>query len=218
VIDAELLSGLTSLSPRDTDRVYGVMVGVVTNNQDPDGLGRVKLRLPWLSAEHESNWARVVSPMAGNDRGLYLLPEVDDEVLVAFEHGSVEFPYVLGSLWNGKDKPPGKNDDGKNNVRALKSRSGHTVALDDTDGKEKIEIIDAKGKESVVLDVAKNTITITADKDVVIESKDGTIKLTAKKGIEIVAQDGPARLEASGNVDVKSGAQVNVKGSAINLN
>ncbi len=217
MIDGELLSGLASLSPRETDRVYGVMVGIVTNNQDPDGLGRVKVRFPWLSEKHESNWARVISPMAGNDRGLYVLPEVDDEVLVAFEHGSVEFPYVLGSLWNGKDKPPGKNDDGKNNVRALKSRSGHTVSLDDT-VKEKIEILDAKGKESIVLDVAKNTITITADKDVVIESKDGTIKLTAKKGIEITAQDGPAKLEASGNVDVKSGAQVNVKGSAINLN
>jgi uncharacterized protein involved in type VI secretion and phage assembly len=218
LIDMELISGLAGLSPRETDRVYGVMVGIVTNNQDPDGLGRVKLRLPWLSAEHESNWARVTTPMAGDDRGLYLLPEVDDEVLVAFEHGSVEFPFVLGSLWNGKDKPPGKNDDGKNNVRALKSRSGHTVSLDDTDGKEKIEIVDAKGKESIVLDVANNTITISADKDVVIESKNGSIKLTAKQGIEITSQDGPAKFEANGNLDVKSGAQVNVKGSAINLN
>lgn len=217
MIDTCMLSGLTGLTSW-ADKVFGVMVGVVTNNQDPDGLGRVKVRLPWLSAEHESNWARVASPMAGNDRGLYVLPEVDDEVLVAFEHGSVEFPYVIGSLWNGKDKPPGKNDDGKNNVRALKSRSGHTVSLDDTDGKEKIEIVDAKGQESIVLDVAKNTITISADKDVVIESKSGSIKLTAKQGVEITAQDGAAKLEAGGNLDVKSGAQVNVKGSAINLN
>jgi uncharacterized protein involved in type VI secretion and phage assembly len=218
VIDMELLTGMTGLAPRESDRMYGVMVGIVTNNQDPDGLGRVKLRFPWLSQEHESNWARVTSPMAGNDRGLYLLPEVDDEVLAAFEHGRVEFPYVIGSLWNGKDKPPGKNDDGKNNVRALKSRSGHILSLDDTDGEEKIEIVDAKGKESIVLDVAKNTLTITAEKDVVIESKDGTIKLTAKKGIEITSQDGPAKIEANGNLDIKSGAQVNVKGSAINLN
>lgn len=217
MIDLDVLAALAG-SFRETDRIYGVVIGVVTNNQDPDGLGRVKLRLPWLSQEHESHWARVISPMAGSDRGLYLLPEVDDEVLVAFEHGRAEFPYVLGSLWNGKDKPPGKNDDGKNNVRVFKSRSGHTVALDDTDGKEKIEIIDAKGKESVVLDVATNTITLTAEKDVVIESKSGTIKLTAKQGIEITSQDGPAKLEAGGNLDVKSKAQVNVKGSAINLN
>jgi uncharacterized protein involved in type VI secretion and phage assembly len=147
-----------------------------------------------------------------------VLPEVDDEELVAFEHGRVDFPFVLGSLWNGKDKPPGANDDGKNNVRALKSRSGHTISLDDTDGKEKIEIVDAKGKESVVIDTAKNTITITADKDVVIESKNGKVQITAKQGIEIKSQDGPASLEAGGNIDVKAGGQANVKGATINLN
>lgn len=217
-MDSALWEGLLGQAGWERDRFYGVMVGIVTNNEDPDGLGRVKLRFPWLSEEHESNWARVLSPMAGNDRGLYTLPEVDDEVLVAFEHGRVEFPYVLGSLWNGKDKPPGKNDDGKNNVRALKSRSGHTISLDDTDGEEKIEIVDAKGKESLVFDTAKNTITITADKDVVIESKNGKVQITAKAGVEIKSQDGPAKLEAGGNVDVKSGAQVNVKGSVINLN
>jgi len=200
-----------------SDRIYGVMLGKVTNNQDPEGLGRVKVSFFW-SEEHESNWATVATPMAGKDRGLYLLPEVDDTVLLAFENGSVEFPYVLGALWNGKDKPPGNNDDGGNNVRLLKSRSGHTVSLDDTDGKEKIEIVDAKGKESMVLDVAANTITISADKDVVIESKNGAIKLTAKSGVEIVAQDGPAKLKASGTLDVESGGQVNVKGSGINLN
>lgn len=200
-----------------SDRIYGVMLGKVTNNQDPEGLGRVKVSFSW-SEEHESNWAAVATPMAGKDRGLYLLPEVDDTVLVAFENGSVEFPYVLGALWNGKDKPPGNNDDGANNVRLLKSRSGHVISLDDTDGKEKIEIADAEGKESIVLDVAANTITISADKDVVIESKNGSIKLTAKSGVEIVAQDGPAKLEASGKIDVKSGGQVNVKGAGINLN
>ena len=217
-MDAALWESLLGGFDRDPDRVFGVMIGIVTNNQDPDGLGRVKLRFPWLSKEHESNWARVISPMAGNGRGLYVLPEVDDEVLVAFEHGRVDFPFVLGSLWNGKDKPPGANDDGKNNVRALKSRSGHTISLDDTEGKEKIEIIDAKGKESIVLDTAQNTITITADKDIVIESKNGKVQITAKQGIEIKSQDGPASLEAGGNVDVKAGGNANVKGSTINLN
>lgn len=206
-------------SSRETDRVHGVVIGVVTNNQDPDGLGRVKLRLPWLSKEDESHWARVISPMAGNDRGLYMLPEVDDEVLVAFEHGCVELPYVLGSLWNGKDKPPGANGDGKNNLRILKSRSGHVVRLDDTDGGEKIEIVDAKGKQSIVLDTAASTLTITADQDVVIESKSGQLKLSGKKGVEITAPDGKGKLEAGQNLDIKSsGGQVNVKGTVINLN
>ena len=113
--------------------LYGVMVGVVTNNQDPEGLGRVKVRFPWLSNEDESGWARIAAPMAGKERGMYFLPEVEDEVLVGFEHGDVRFPYVLGALWNGQDAPPAKNDDGKNNLRVIKSRSGHLIRLNDED-------------------------------------------------------------------------------------
>ena len=203
----------------ESDRIYGVVVGVVTNNQDPDGQGRVKVRFPWLSAEHESHWARVVAPMAGNDRGFYTLPEVDDEVLCAFEHGRVEVPYVLGALWNGKDKPPANNDDGDNNIRVFKSRSGHVVRLDDTAGAEKIEIVNGAGKESLVFDTAANTITLTADQDVVIESKNGMVKVTGKKGVEITAPDGAGKLESGKDLDVKSkGGNVNVKGSVINLN
>ncbi len=203
----------------ETDRIYGVVVGLVTNNQDPIGQGRVKVTFPWLSEEHESHWARVVTPMAGKDRGLYTLPEVGDEVLIAFEQGQVERPYVLGALWNGKDKPPANNDDGKNDVRVLKSRSGHVIRLDDSDGAEKIEIMDAKGKESLVFDTAANTITLTAEKDVVIESRNGMVKLTGKKGVEITAPDGPGKLETGEALDITStGGNVNVKGSVINLN
>ncbi len=89
-------------------RMTGAVIGVVTNNSDPDGMGRVKLRFPWLTDSHESSWARVAAPMAGNNRGAYFLPEVDDEVLVVFEQGDMRFPFVLGSLWNGKDKAPAK--------------------------------------------------------------------------------------------------------------
>ena len=203
----------------ETDRIYGVVVGVVTNNQDPDGLGRVKVRFPWLSEEHESHWARMAAPMAGNDRGFYTLPEVDDEVLVAFEHGQVERPYVLGALWNGKDKLPANNDDGDNNVRVFKSRSGHVIRLDDTDGAEKIEILNGAGTESLVFDTAANTITLSADQDVAIESKNGKVKITGQKGVEITAPGGPGKLESKEALDVKStGGNVNVKGSVINLN
>ena len=127
-------------------RFYGVAMAIVTNNKDPDGLARVKVRLPWISDDVESDWARVVSPMAGAGRGLYILPEVDDEVLVAFEHGNPSTPYVLGGLWNGKDKPPEANSDGKNDIRVLKSRSGHVIRLDDTAGAERIEIVDKSAK------------------------------------------------------------------------
>src|SRR5437868_30783 len=123
-------------------QVNGVVVGIVTNNQDPDGLGRVKVRFPWLSDTDESTWARVAAPMAGKDRGAYFLPEVDDEVLVAFEHGDPRFPYVLGALWNGNAQPFLTNEDGKNDLRVIRSRSGHTIVLNDKDGEETIEIVD----------------------------------------------------------------------------
>src|SRR5215510_16339114 len=116
------------------NRLNGVMVGVVTNNQDPEGLGRVKVRFPWFSNEDESGWARIAAPMAGKERGIYFLPEVDDEVLVAFEHGRVDHPYVLGCLWNGQDTAPENNNDGENNHRTIKSRSGHVVRLNDAAG------------------------------------------------------------------------------------
>ena len=209
---------LTDVEKRDTavHRIYGVVVGLVTNNQDPDGLGRVKLKFPWLSDEDESHWARVAAPMAGNDRGVYFLPEVEDEVLVAFEHGDPRFPYVVGALWNGKDVPPAKNDDGKNNVRVIKSRSGHVIRLTDEDGKEKIEIVDKSEKNSLVFDTAKNTITITSDKDIVLSASKGAIKLDAKT-IEIKSS-AATKLESGSGLDVKASGTMNIKGATVNIN
>ncbi|WP_437764029.1 phage baseplate assembly protein V [Sorangium sp. So ce281] len=153
--------------------IHGVAIGVVTNTQDPEGLGRVRLKFPWLAEADESNWARVAAPMAGDGRGVYFGLEVDDEVLVAFEHGSLERPFVVGALWNGKDRPPAGNDDGKNNVRVIRSRSGHTILLDDTEGAEKITIADGTGKSTIVIDGPAGSIAITSDKGLAIQAKGG---------------------------------------------
>ncbi len=91
---------------QDIRRAYGVAAGIVTNNQDPDGLGRVRIRFPWLSDDNETDWARIATMMAGSGRGSFFLPEVGDEVLVAFEHGDINHPFVIGMLWNGVDTPP----------------------------------------------------------------------------------------------------------------
>lgn len=197
-------------------RMYGVVSGIVTNNQDQEGLGRVKVKFPWLSDADESQWARMAVPMAGNGRGVYFLPEVEDEVLIAFEHGDVRFPYVIGALWNGKDKPPANNDDGKNNVRLIKSRSGHVIKLNDENGKETIEIIDKSGKNSLVLDTGNNTITLTSEKDITLSAPQGTIKLDAKK-IEIKSS-ADAKIEAGAGMDVKAKAPMNIKGAIVNIN
>ncbi|MHC5732095.1 MAG: phage baseplate assembly protein V, partial [Nostoc sp.] len=96
----------THLQPGQT-----FLVGIVTDNKDPQGWGRVKVKFPTLTEDHASNWARVVAPGAANGRGFDCLPEVNDEVLVGFEHGDIHRPYVLGGVWNGKDAPPEKVDD-----------------------------------------------------------------------------------------------------------
>jgi uncharacterized protein involved in type VI secretion and phage assembly len=211
----ELLGPLLASAPR-SDRFYGMTVGIVTNNQDPDKLGRVKVRFPWLSDTEESHWARVLTPMAGKARGIYFLPEVEDEVLVAFEHGMMEFPYVLGALWNGKDAPPATNDDGKNNLRVIKSRSGHAIILDDTEGEENITIADKTGKNMIVISSKENTISIIADSDITLESTNGKLKLSGK-GIEIKS-GAEIKIEASQNMDVKAGPQLNIKGNMVNIN
>ncbi len=205
------------LTPADqSSRIYGMVVGVVTNNKDPDVLGRVKVKFPWLSDTDESHWARVVTPMAGGGRGFYFLPEVDDEVLVGFEHGDVRLPYILGSLWNGKDKPPEKNDDGKNNLRVIKSRSGHLIRLDDTDRQGKIEIIDTSAKNKITISTKDNSITIEADADITIKSSKGKLVLQGQ-GVEITSK-AAVKIEATSNMDLKSNAQLNIKGAMVNIN
>lgn len=209
-------------SPDQGDRFFGVTVGIVTNNQDPEELGRVKVKFPWLSELDEGHWARVLTPMAGSNQdtnqvyGMYYLPEVDTEVLVAFEQGNIEFPYILGALWSGKDKPFKTNSDGKNNHRTLKSRSGHTIQLDDTQDDEKIEIIDGSGKNRIVISTRENTVTITGDADILIQSKNGKLKLRGK-GIELKSE-AEIKVEAQQNLELKAGPQMTIKANLVNIN
>jgi phage baseplate assembly protein V len=203
--------------PSGTDeRYYGVAIGVVTNNKDPDGLGRVKASLPWMDDQVETNWARVVAPMAGAGRGIYFLPEVNDEVLVAFEHGNPDTPYVLGGLWNGQDKPPEANGDGKNDVRTIRSRSGNVIRLTDTDGGSKIEIIDSSTKNSIVISAKNNSITIAAAGDITIASSGGKLKLSGN-GVEITSTS-TVKVQASQNAAVTASGQLTLKGQVVNIN
>jgi phage baseplate assembly protein V len=215
---AEVLRALvTPAAP--PNRFYGVVVGVVTNNQDPDDMHRVKVRFPWLSKDTErveSNWARVAAPMTGGGRGQYFLPEVDDEVLVAFEHGQIDHPFVIGSLWNGQDTAPESNADGQNNHRTIKSRSGHVLRFNDKAGGETIEIIDRTGSNKIIIDSAANTITIEAQSDITIKSATGKLTMQAI-GIEMKSQLGVS-VEAATSMDLKANAVVTVKGAMIRLN
>jgi uncharacterized protein involved in type VI secretion and phage assembly len=187
-----------------------VVIGIVTNNTDPDNLGRVKVKFPWL-ADDESWWARIASPMAGKDRGFYFLPEIDDEVLVSFEHGDMSRPFILGALWNGMDKPPKPNSGvvggSKVNQRIIKTRAGHTITLDDTDGNEKISIVDKTQKNFIQIESKSNQITIEADGDILIKSK-------ANQKVEV---QGNASIEAKGNIDMKATGTVSIEGGSLSI-
>jgi uncharacterized protein involved in type VI secretion and phage assembly len=202
--------GLDLLVPKEPNtHFYGVTVGIVTNNQDPENLGRVKVKYPWLSEDAESHWARVLTPMAGKDRGIYFLPEVDDEVLLAFEQGDINFPYILGALWNGKDKPPAKNEDGKNNQKMIKSRSGHQIILDDTEGKEKIIIQDKTGKNQIVIDSKENKMDIKVEKDLTIETLGKIILKSSDDDISLECNN--LEIKTKKNYQLEAGANCTIK-------
>jgi phage protein D/phage baseplate assembly protein gpV len=194
---------LAVASPAPDGRRAGPAIGVVTNAKDPDNQGRVKVKFPWLSDDEESAWARLVSPMAGPERGFQLVPEVDDEVVVVFEHGDPSRPLVVGGLWNGKDKTPLGGDaiagDGAVQKRMLKTRIGHTILLDDSDGSKSIVITDSAGNE-VKWDAANSKIEVTSKGDLTVHAT-GTLKLEGQ-AIEVKA----------------SGGDVTVSGTQIKLN
>ena len=168
-------------SPNKADRFFGVTVATVVDNNETTArppttpTGRVKLSYPGLSSNITSGWAPCARPSAGNDMGFYALPECGEQVLVAFEKGDLGHPYVLGSLWNAKARPPVTNADGQNNTRIIKSRAGHTITFDDTGNVGKLVIQD-KGGSSIVMDATDGSITIAARAD---------LKLTAKNTISL---------------------------------
>ena len=174
----------------DRNKIQGVVIGIVTNIQDPLMLGRVKVKYPWIPSkpEIEGDWARVASIGGGSSGGFMFLPEVNDEVLVAFEHGDINFPYIVGILWNGKDRPPqGKGatiSAGKVNQRVIRSRSGHTIIFDDTSGKEQIIIQDKSGNNGITIDTTKNAMTIKAQGDLKIEAG-GKLTLTSNSDFSV---------------------------------
>ena len=161
---------------------YGVFPALVSDIKDPDNQGRVKITLPWSpdtgGARYEV-WARLATFMAGNNRGSWFIPDVNDEVLVAFEGGDARRPYVIGALWNGHDNPPDSMDGAGNNYhKVLRSRNGVKITLDDQDGQEKF-IVETPGAQKMTLQDGPGSITIE-------DSNGNSIKLEAA-GVTVTA-------------------------------
>ena len=207
----------------------GVNVARVIDLKDPESLGRIKVSYPWLDSE-QTAWVRMMVPHAGKDRGWYVLPEIDDEVLVGYEHGNTDYPVVLGCLYNKENSPIQEAVSDDNDIKMFMTRSGNKITFNDKDGAEQILISQKDGKNQIVLDISGPSITITTEGDVSI--KGANINVEADQGITMKAggdiklagvnielkADGNIKSEAAANHDIAGNAQVNVKGGMINLN
>ncbi|NET40026.1 MAG: hypothetical protein F6K19_50095 [Cyanothece sp. SIO1E1] len=198
---------LSVLSPKTWPQPgQTALVGIVTDNEDPDGLGRVKVKFPTLTEDHNSNWARVVSMGAGPARGFDCLPEIDDEVLVTFEHGDIHRPYILGGVWNGEDSPPNNVDnnvqDSKVRLRTIQTHVGHKIQLIEADqgGSKAGILIQTTGGHQVYLDDSSGLITIQST---------GDLKIGTPGKIDI---------DAGGAMSIKAGANMTIKAPMIMLN
>lgn len=199
-------------------RISGVVVGEVTHIDDPEDLGRVKVRFPWRDADDESYWARTMTPMAGGDRGVYFRPEVGDEVLVSFAHGDQRFPYVLGALWNTDQRPP-EESDGANDIRMVRSRSGHEIVLDDgADGTVKVE---SSGGHTVTLDDSSGSETITIEDSSAqnrVEFNGATGTLTIEAGAKLELKATTVDITGRSQVKISSTGMLTLEGLPITLN
>jgi phage protein D len=199
--------------------IYGVVVAMVTDNNDPEKLGRVKLKFPWLSDNYQSDWARMAQAGAGPDSGACFIPEVNDEVLVAFEFGDVRRPIVLSALHNGKDKPKlgdGLLDNGKVKRRGVVSRKGHKVVIFDDPGKSGIALITSNGKIRISLNETKNEIHIACQGKIRLEAS-GDLTLKSDQGVSVEAGT-QLQLKGGAGAKLDGGPQVEVSGSLIKLN
>jgi uncharacterized protein involved in type VI secretion and phage assembly len=199
-------------------RQPGLQVGIVTDNADPQGLGRVRVQLPALSNTYETGWAPVLAPGAGPQRGLCFLPEVNDQVVVGFWDGDPQYPFVLGGLWSANDPPPlGADavDNGSVRRRELVSREGHRVVFLDGPHESGITLRTADGALQLALDARKREVSLRAPS--VRITAEGELSLRTQGSLTVEA-GGALTLKGQAGVTVASSGVVDVDGSLITLN
>ncbi len=184
---------------------------LVVDNEDPDKLGRVKVRFPWDDSQDQTLWLRVMTPHAGNERGWYCIPEVDDEVLVGFEYGNPDLPIVLGSLFNGKDVPHGDAVKSGNEAKMFMTKGGNMISFGDGSGSEEIKISQGDGDNAIIIGMSGPSITIESSGDISIKGK--TIALESTTGDITVKSAGAVKQESTADMEIKGGMNLKAEGS-----
>lgn len=184
--------------PSLPERTAGLRRAVVTDNKDPMQFGRIKVQAAWFG-EVATDWLRVLSPYAGAEYGWYVLPEIGDEVLIGFLEGDVQHPFVIGSLYNGVDKPPANAYHDDNYIKLFQTKAGNLIKIDDTSGEEEITFS-----------------TVGENNSIVMSNKDRHIQVETK-GDVIIKADGNVQVEAKQDISMKATGDVTIEGKAITL-
>jgi uncharacterized protein involved in type VI secretion and phage assembly len=204
----------------------GLHYGIVCQNNDPDKLDRVKVRLPWLDGgdTDQTHWAQLLTPMEGNKFGWYTVPDVDDVVVVMFIAGDVSQPVVIGGVWSKTDSSPEPNEDGANNFRGYRSRCGHRLILDDS-GKTKVVLADKTTKNMFGIgefdkDGAGPNVCapfkppMSGTSGVSFSTMEGKMELTCKNGkLSVEAKDN-IKMNAKTTIDIKAGGDLTMEASS----
>jgi uncharacterized protein involved in type VI secretion and phage assembly len=185
-------------------RLYGVYSALVTDIKDPDGLGRVKVKLPWSPDNSGSGyevWARLAVLMAGNHRGTWFIPDPDDEVLVAFEGGDPRLPCVVGALWTGRDTPPESMDGAGNNYKkTIRSRNGVKITLNDQDGQETL------------------TLETPGGQKLTLQDGPGSVEIKDSNGNSLKMEASGVTLQVAATLTITAGARIDVTSGLVNVN
>lgn len=206
-----LVSGGLSV-PAARTPIPGIVIAVVTKNDDPDKLGRVKVKYPWMDDKAESFWARISRPAAGKDAGFVWIPDIDEEVVVGFEQGDLAHPLILGSLWNGKAPMPeslmSSIKDGKVQIHGIVSPAGHKVMFYDKEDDAGIMLITADQKVVISLGQGEKELSISCE---------GGVRISASGDLEMKA-DGAMKIEAGKGLDIKASGNMTIKGAKVGIN
>ncbi len=204
---------------------YGLHYGVVVQNKDPDGLNRIKVKLPWLDQgdTDQTHWAQLLTPMEGDKFGWLTLPDVDDAVVVMFVAGDSSQPVILGGVWSTKDTSPEPNEDGKNNFRGYRSRAGHRMILDDSD-QTKVVIADKTAKNVIGIGnfatagAGPNKCAVfkppmSGDTGVSISTMEGAMEITCKQGKLSITAEKSIKISAKTTIEVKATQTIDINGT-----
>jgi phage baseplate assembly protein gpV len=209
--DRSLYALTSSGDPRSSrPEIPGVVIGMVLDNADPEELGRIKIQLPWLNADYISAWAPVVQLSASESFGSLWLPEIGDQVLVGFDRGNIDYPYVLGCLYSGVKRPePPPETEGVVGERRIMSRARHMIEFNDGPELINIRIVTGDQTVSITLDAEEQALNIVSAGQVSVEAVAG---VSVKSGADVTIEaGGQLSIQAAGGISMETAGAFSVE-------